>query len=102
MGANASDIRESLNAAGLGELENRLDTLAGNLSGGERQFLALATAMLRDPKLLLVDEMSLGLAPIAVTEVANAVKKDSATRRTAPSSLSSRTSVLPQSSPTDC
>jgi branched-chain amino acid transport system permease protein len=75
VGANASDIRESLNAAGLGELENRLDTLAGNLSGGERQFLALATAMLRDPKLLLVDEMSLGLAPIAVTEVANAVKR---------------------------
>ncbi|HVB52100.1 MAG TPA: ATP-binding cassette domain-containing protein [Acidimicrobiales bacterium] len=75
VGASASDISESLNAAGLSALENRLDTLAGNLSGGERQFLALATAMLRQPKLLLIDEMSLGLAPIAVVEVASAVKR---------------------------
>ena len=47
-------------------LEPLLDRRSGLLSGGEQQMLALAQALLREPRLLMVDEMSLGLAPIVV------------------------------------
>ena len=47
-------------------LEPLLDTRAGLLSGGEQQMLALARALVGEPKVLMVDEMSLGLAPIIV------------------------------------
>ena len=47
-------------------LEPLLDRRAGLLSGGEQQMLALGRALLSRPKLLMVDEMSLGLAPIVV------------------------------------
>jgi branched-chain amino acid transport system ATP-binding protein len=47
-------------------LENLMDRKAGLLSGGEQQMLAVARALLTKPKLLMVDEMSLGLAPIVV------------------------------------
>jgi branched-chain amino acid transport system ATP-binding protein len=43
-----------------------MDRKAGLLSGGEQQMLAVARALLTKPKLLMVDEMSLGLAPIVV------------------------------------
>jgi branched-chain amino acid transport system ATP-binding protein len=49
-----------------GELERLLGRRAGLLSGGEQQMLALGRALLQRPRLLLVDEMSLGLAPIIV------------------------------------
>ncbi len=48
------------------ELDKMRDRRAGLLSGGEQQMLALATAFLRQPSVLLIDELSLGLAPIIV------------------------------------
>lgn len=54
-------------------LGERLDQLAGTMSGGERKMLAIARGMMGRPKLLLVDEPSLGLAPYLVTDVFNAL-----------------------------
>ena len=50
-------------------LRDRLDEPAGNLSGGQQQMLALGMAFIEKPRLLMIDELSLGLAPTIVEQL---------------------------------
>jgi ABC-type branched-subunit amino acid transport system ATPase component len=57
------------------QLRERLDERAADLSGGQQQMLALGMCLLHEPKVLLIDELSLGLAPIVVQELLTVVER---------------------------
>lgn len=59
-------------------LEERKSQLAGTLSGGEQQMLAMGRALMSKPKIILMDEPSMGLSPILVEEIFNIIREISA------------------------
>ena len=63
-------------------VRERLDQTASSLSGGEQQMVAIARGMMANPKILMFDEPSLGLAPIVVSQVFDVVRKIAATGTT--------------------
>ena len=62
-------------------LENRLRQLAGTLSGGEQQMLAIGRGLMSEPKMLLVDELSLGLAPLIIKNIYKILKEINTSRK---------------------
>ncbi|GAC81712.1 amino acid/amide ABC transporter ATP-binding protein 2, HAAT family [Gordonia malaquae] len=64
-------------------LEKRLTVKAGQLSGGEQQMLAISRALLQRPKVLLIDELSMGLAPVIVESILPVLREVAASDGTA-------------------
>jgi branched-chain amino acid transport system ATP-binding protein len=76
-----ADVDEALQL--FPELGKRLDVRGGLLSGGEQQMLSLARALCRHPRVLLADELSMGLAPLVVKRLLQAVRDAADQRGTA-------------------
>lgn len=77
---NSKEIEETLSMVyrRFPRLEERRNQVAGTLSGGEQQMLAMGRALMSRPKIILMDEPSMGLSPIFVNEIFDIVKEISA------------------------